>query len=682
MLINMDIRTLAILLGITNILQVIAIFIQYLINKTYRGIGWWVLGFTSNAIGFVLLLLRDSIPIELISIIVTNALLILGTIFQYIGIMRFLEKKENRWIVISILAVYILSFSYFTYVKPDFTARSLFFSAIATTISFLTAQGLFANKTRSITASANFNTAVLLAQGCFFAFRAVVMLTAAPVNSIFTSTLAQTTTFLESFIEGILWTFGLIIMVNQRLNAEMSEAKEHFELIFNTGPDAALITRLHDGHFMDINEGFTALTGFTREDIIGKSTLSINIWKNSADHQKVIKELSEKGFCENFEAVFQRKDGGETSGIISAKIITLQGTPHIISVTRDITERKRAEEVLHTSEERYRLLVENANEVIAVAQDGMLKFVNRMAIDLTGYSEQDLTSRPFPEFVHPDDRGMVVEHYLRRLKGDVSQSRYDFRLMARDGSIKWLEIGAVLIDWEGKPATLNFFSDITERKRTEEALRDSLTEKEVLLREVHHRVKNNLSAIIGLITMGQTEVKDAATATLMKELESRIRAMLFIHEGLYRSENLARIAFQGYLETLLSHLHSSFASQGAVRFSVAAAGVELGLDAAVPCGLIVNEWVTNAFKHAFPGDQPRPGEKECAITVSAEQNGGATTLTVADNGVGLPADLDWAATKTMGLRLVQMLGQHQLGGTIEVDRARGTRFTLTFNARK
>jgi PAS domain S-box-containing protein len=312
----------------------------------------------------------------------------------------------------------------------------------------------------------------------------------------------------------------------------------------------------------------------------------------------------------------------------------------------------------------------------------MLKFVNRMAIDLTGYSEQDLTSRPFPEFVHPDDRGMVVEHYLKRLKGDVSQSRYDFRLMARDGSIKWLEIGAVLIDWEGKPATLNFFSDITERKRTEEALRDSLTEKEVLLREVHHRVKNNLSAIIGLITMGQTEVKDAATATLMKELESRIRAMLFIHEGLYRSENLARIAFQGYLETLLSHLHSSFASQGAVRFSVAAAGVELGLDAAVPCGLIVNEWVTNAFKHAFPGDQPRPGEKECAITVSAEQNGGATTLTVADNGVGLPADLDWAATKTMGLRLVQMLGQHQLGGTIEVDRARGTRFTLTFNARK
>jgi len=427
-----------------------------------------------------------------------------------------------------------------------------------------------------------------------------------------------------------------------------------------------------------LSKNFTKMLGRPLSELLGKDMNELfpsDLSKSMvADDMRVLKEGKPIEIEE------------EMNGRLYSTIkfpIHRQGKPaYLAGFTVDITERKRAEEVLHTSEERYRLLVENANEVIAVAQDGMLKFVNRMAIDLTGYSEQDLTSRPFPEFVHPDDRGMVVEHYLRRLKGDVSQSRYDFRLMARDGSIKWLEIGAVLIDWEGKPATLNFFSDITERKRTEEALRDSLTEKEVLLREVHHRVKNNLSAIIGLITMGQTEVKDAATATLMKELESRIRAMLFIHEGLYRSENLARIAFQGYLETLLSHLHSSFASQGAVRFSVAAAGVELGLDAAVPCGLIVNEWVTNAFKHAFPGDQPRPGEKECAITVSAEQNGGATTLTVADNGVGLPADLDWAATKTMGLRLVQMLGQHQLGGTIEVDRARGTRFTLTFNARK
>jgi len=126
---------------------------------------------------------------------------------------------------------------------------------------------------------------------------------------------------------------------------------------------------------------------------------------------------------------------------------------------------------------------------------------------------------------------------------------------------------------------------------------------------------------------------------------------------------------------------------GHVRFSVAAAGVKMGLDTAIPCGLILSELITNAFKYAFPGDKPRPGEKACEITVSAEWDSGAGddgvyTLTVADNGVGLPADLDWATTKTLGLRLVRMLGQYQLKGRIELDRASGTSFRLVFASRQ
>ncbi len=151
----------------------------------------------------------------------------------------------------------------------------------------------------------------------------------------------------------------------------------------------------------------------------------------------------------------------------AGNLVRLAGT------AMDITERKQAEDALRTSEASYRLVVENANEAILVAQDGMLKFVNRMAIELTGYSEQELTSRPFPEFIHPDDWGMVVERHLSRLEGDTSLPRYAFRLIAHDGSIKWLEIDALLIEWEGRPATLNFLADITERKRAEEALQSA-----------------------------------------------------------------------------------------------------------------------------------------------------------------------------------------------------------------
>jgi len=150
-----------------------------------------------------------------------------------------------------------------------------------------------------------------------------------------------------------------------------------------------------------------------------------------------------------------------------------EGRVGIFGTTSDITERKRTEEALRNSEEIYRMLVENANETIFVAQDGMLKFVNRTGGRITGYSEQELTSRPFIEFIHPEDRDKVVQRYLLGLKGDLYKSRFSFRLITKNGSIRWVEIDAVLIDWNGRPAILNYLSDITERKRMEEALKIS-----------------------------------------------------------------------------------------------------------------------------------------------------------------------------------------------------------------
>ncbi|MCX6089315.1 MAG: sensor domain-containing diguanylate cyclase, partial [Candidatus Atribacteria bacterium] len=214
-------------------------------NKTYRGMGWWAGGFALVAVGFVFALLRDVVEIGLISIIIQNTLLILGATLIYVGSLRFLDKKENRGIVVSILAVFILSTFYVIYVNRDDNARTMILYVALAIISLLTAQGLLVNKTRSIAASANFLSAVFLAHGGFFAFRVVVTLTVVPINSFFTPTLMQTATFLVQLVEGILLTFGFIIMVNQRLNAEMREAKEHFEAIFNTSPDAALITRLN-----------------------------------------------------------------------------------------------------------------------------------------------------------------------------------------------------------------------------------------------------------------------------------------------------------------------------------------------------------------------------------------------------------------------------------------------------
>ena len=217
-----------------------------------------------------------------------------------------------------------------------------------------------------------------------------------------------------------------------------------------------------------------------------------------------------------------------------------------------------------------------------------------------------------------------------------------------------------------------------ELKQTEARLRTSLAEKEVLLKEVHHRVKNNLAAIMGLLDLEGQELSDELTKTALSELSARIRSMALVHEHLYRSEDFSRIDFQDYLEALIANLCSSYERSENIHVSVVATDVVLGLDNAVPCGLLITELVTNAFKYAFPEGRPRPGAQRCEITVSVRRDGEMTLLSVADNGVGLPAGMDWKKTKTLGLVLVRMLGEHQLRGRIELNGDHGTTFRLHF----
>jgi two-component system cell cycle sensor histidine kinase/response regulator CckA len=156
----------------------------------------------------------------------------------------------------------------------------------------------------------------------------------------------------------------------------------------------------------------------------------------------------------------------------------------VLGISRDITERKHAEEALRESEEKYRLLIENANEAILVAQDGMLKFANPKSSEIIGYSKEELGSRPFTEFIHPEDRGIVGERYLKRLKGEPIPDVYPFRVIDKQGNIKWVEINAILIHWEDRPATLNFLNDITERKKIEEALKESEEKYRTILENI------------------------------------------------------------------------------------------------------------------------------------------------------------------------------------------------------
>jgi len=239
--------------------------------------------------------------------------------------------------------------------------------------------------------------------------------------------------------------------------------------------------------------------------------------------------------------------------------------------------------------------------------------------------------------------------------------------------------------------------EIAERERAEERIRSSLREKEILLKEIHHRVKNNLQITSSLLRLqrrhgrvdaggavaGGVRTKAqrdrAAYALALRDSESRIRSMALIHEVLYESGNLDQIDIADYVGRLMEQLSRSY-GPGATRakMEVDAEHLLLGIDVAVPCGLIINELVTNAIKHAFP-EGVGAGDERGAIRVTVQQLAdGRIELMVADNGQGLPESVDLVSDKSLGLRLVRMLAQDQLQGEVTVDRSQGTAFRVTF----
>lgn len=347
--------------------------------------------------------------------------------------------------------------------------------------------------------------------------------------------------------------------------------------------------------------------------------------------------------------------------------------------TVDLTQTKLAEEALRDSEARLKAVYNAAGMAIALTDtNGRWLETNPHWREILGYTEDELSTLSNLDITHPDDVAMTMQYVQAIVSGTKDSCRFEKRYIAKSGAVIWMDVSfAPLHDNDGNViALVGAGADVTERKQAEEALRNSLAEKDILLREIHHRVKNNLASVNSLIGLQKGTFSDAATRAGLDELSERIRSMALIHELLYRSKSLSRLDMQQYLETLVEHLQVSYQAQIAISVSVVAQGVEMSLDHAIPCGLIVNELVTNAFKYAFP---PGYCEKpEYVISIRIDWDGNAYSLIVQDNGIGLPAGFDWKNAHTLGLQLVILLGHHQLNGQIEIKGAEGTTFCLRF----
>ena len=214
----------------------------------------------------------------------------------------------------------------------------------------------------------------------------------------------------------------------------------------------------------------------------------------------------------------------------------------------------------------------------------------------------------------------------------------------------------------------------SDRKHDEEQIRSSLKEKEILLGEIHHRVKNNMQIISSLLKLQSSKINDEKQVDIFKNAENRIRTMSLIHETLYQSKDFANVDFNGYVKSISNYLLRSYiVTSGAIKLNLEIEDITLGLDHAIPCGLIINELVSNSLKHAFP--KGREGEIKIALRTINDHE---VELTVSDDGVGIPREIDMGNPETLGLELVQILAENQLDGTLELERDGGTEFRIRF----
>ncbi len=435
---------------------------------------------------------------------------------------------------------------------------------------------------------------------------------------------------------------------------------------------------------MDMNLQFTYMSpsvihlrGYTAEEVMNQSLDEILTPSSLAVALKTFEEELQKDREQpnlsrsvTLELEHMCKDGSTAwaevriTGLRDAK----DNIVGILGVSRDITERKKAEEEII----KFKTLFDRAAYGSTISDfDGNFIYANEAFAQMHGYTPKELTGKN-AALLHTKEQMKKIKELQEQLKTEGMYTAEEVWHKRKDNTVfPTLMSGTLIKDEKGTPLFMGITAvDITERKKAEEKIKASLKEKEVLLQEIHHRVKNNLQIISSLLNLQSHYIKDKKYAEMLKKSQNRIKSMVLIHEKLYQSENLAYINANDYINLLVQTVARSYEATDIV-LTVNVEDISLTVGHAIPCGLIINELVSNAIQHAFPDGR---GE----IITTLRFVGDTIQLKVSDNGIGMPDHIDFRTTDSLGLHLVTLLAEGQLDGEITLERNGGTTFCITF----
>lgn len=360
-----------------------------------------------------------------------------------------------------------------------------------------------------------------------------------------------------------------------------------------------------------------------------------------------------------------------------AAYLILKRRNHIL---REITESRdgyrQALAQLELTEQKFQEVFNQANDIISLhtldnGLPGRFMEINEVGTTILGYDHDEFINMKLEDLLSPGENSEIFTQSLDLNTKDSCS--YETIFQSKEGELIPVESSYRVFQLHGEPVVIAVSRDITERKIAEEKIKKSLEEKELLLKEIHHRVKNNLMIISSLLNLQSQTVDDERSRDSFKDIQNRARSMALIHEKLYQSTDLKRIDFGEYIRTLATELFHTYASTQHIKLLMDVEKVFVDINTAIPLGLIINEIITNSLKHGFPNG------KEGEIRVELHSINDSCEFKVKDDGIGFPENLDFRNTDSLGLQLVNSLTQ-QIDGEINMEVDHGTEFIINFKS--
>jgi len=472
------------------------------------------------------------------------------------------------------------------------------------------------------------------------------------------------------------------ITERKKAEEEVRESEEKYRMLFEDANDVILYVNKY-GKIIDINKRVEDIFGYTRDEVVGKNFVELGVLrpKNIPRIVKLFQNsIGGKEVISILELELKNKSGKMVPIETSTRVIKRNGKiVGTMNILRDISERKKAEEEIKAKSQFLESLIEQSPlPTFVIDSEGIVVMANKAFLKAYNVPKKEAVLGMNALTEPANVRQGVVKYIKEALSGKIVETP-EIEFISPYENRKTVTKSRLFPIFDTTNTLTNvvvMHEDITERKRAEDQIKASLEEKEVLLREIHHRVKNNLQIISSLLNLQSRYIKDKQVLHVFKESQNRIKSMALIHKKLYQSKDLARIDFAEYVRSLIADLFRSYkADYDLITLKINIDDVFLGIDTAIPCGLIINELVSNSLKYAFKG-----GQGEIRIDLHSEKEG-KFTLIVSDSGLGLPKDLDFRNTESLGLQLICTLVD-QLQGTIGLDRTGGTKFKIAFTEPK